>query len=71
MRDRVERQALAAQQRHAIYESSGRFVIKGEEPTVASALDEFDAALEAEPVMEDMDPRDRELCELMGVGQGA
>jgi hypothetical protein len=64
----VERQALAAQQRHAVYMASGRYEINGDEPTVEDALEAFEAALIAEPVIDASDPRDREMFELMGVG---
>lgn len=70
LRDRVERQALAAQQRYVIYRASGNWEIKGEEPDVSEALAEFDEALAAEPTNDWADSRDRELFALMGVGQG-
>ena len=64
LRDRVERQALASVQLYAIYDSSGRYEMRDEAPTVESLLAQYDAALEAEPA--EADP-DHELLQLMGV----
>jgi hypothetical protein len=67
LRDRRERQALAAQQTYAIYAASGHFDMPGEFPTVEAAIADLDALLDAE-FQTPASARDRELLELMGLG---
>lgn len=64
---RVERQALADQQAYAIYAASGRYEMHEEPRTVSEAQQQLDELLNAEFERVNVNPRQRELLELMGV----
>lgn len=66
LRERSERNALARIQSYAVYEASGRFEMVSGRPTVGEAIDELDAALEAE-FESALSAADREFLELMGI----
>jgi hypothetical protein len=61
----VIKQALNAQLQYAIYDASGRYEMDADAPSLEEAQRRLDDLLEAEPVPDTTDPRDRELLELM------